>query len=90
MLSAKLGKMDTTNQLAFNESGFSTNVTNSSTKKKEKLVARILATKIYTKPSRDPRAYEEVKLNTIMKGLIINRYVDEFHTRVVKRKQSKR
>jgi hypothetical protein len=39
MLSAKPGKMDMIDKVAFNEPGFSTNMTNSSTKKKEKLVA---------------------------------------------------
>jgi hypothetical protein len=51
MLSAKPGKMDTIDQVASSEPGFSTNMTNSSLKKREELVARILATKFYTKPS---------------------------------------
>jgi hypothetical protein len=90
MLSAKPGKMDTTDQVASSEPGFSTNMTNSSLKKREKLVARILATKFYTKPSGEPGADEEVRLNPIMKDLIINGYTGEHHTRAVKRKQSKR
>jgi hypothetical protein len=89
MLSAKPGKMDMTDQVAFNEPGFSTNMTNSSMKKKEKLVARILAMKFYTMPSGEPGADEEVKLNPIMKDLIINRYTDGCYKRAVKRKQSK-
>jgi hypothetical protein len=90
MFFAKPRKMDTTNQLASSEPGFSANVTNSSLKKREKLVARILAKKIYTKPSGEPGADEEIILNPIMKDLIINRHTGEHHTRVVKRKQSKR
>jgi hypothetical protein len=39
MFFAKPRKMDKTNQVAFSEPGFSTNMTNSSLKKKEKLVA---------------------------------------------------
>jgi hypothetical protein len=89
MLSAKLGKMDTIDQVASSEPVFSTNMTNSSLKKRVKLVARILATKFYTKPSGEPGADEKVRLNPIMKDLIINRYAGEHHTRAVKRKQSK-
>jgi hypothetical protein len=89
MLSAKPGKMDMTNLVASSEPGFSTNMTNSSLKKREKLVGRILATKVYTKPSGEPGADEEVILNPIMKDLIINRYTGEHHTRSSKRKWSK-
>jgi hypothetical protein len=71
--------MDTIGKVALNESGFSTNMTNLSTKKKEKLVAQILAKKFYTKPSGEPGANEEVKLNPIMKDLIINSYAGECH-----------
>jgi hypothetical protein len=58
-------------------------------KTKEKLVARILAMNFYTKPSGDPGADEEVKLNPIMKYLIINEYTDGRYKRMVKRKWSK-
>jgi hypothetical protein len=51
MLSEKPRKMDTTYQVDFSEPGFSTNMTNSSLKKREKPVAQILATKFYTKDS---------------------------------------
>jgi hypothetical protein len=78
--------MDTTDQVAFNEPGFSTNMTNSSTKKKEKLVAQILATKFHTKPVDEPWSGGEIKLNPIMKDLIINGYAGEHHVRAVKRK----
>jgi hypothetical protein len=54
MFSAKPGKMDKADQVASSEPGFSTNMTNSSLKKKEKLVARILATKFHTKPAEEP------------------------------------
>jgi hypothetical protein len=80
MLSAKSGKMDTTDQVASSEPRFSTNMTNSSLKKREKLVAQILSTEFYTKPSGEPGADEEVRLNTIMKDLIINGYAGEHHT----------
>jgi hypothetical protein len=80
MLSAKLGKMYTTDQVASNEPIFSTNMTNSSLKKRDKLVAQILATKFYTKPSGEPGADEEVRLNPILKDFIINGYAGEHHT----------
>jgi hypothetical protein len=48
MFSAKLGKWIKPDQVASSEPGFSTNMTNSSMKKKEKLVAQILATKFHT------------------------------------------
>jgi hypothetical protein len=48
MLSGKPEKMDETNQAASSEPGYSNNMTNLSVKKKEKLVARILATKFHT------------------------------------------
>ena len=90
MLSAKSGKIDTTDQVASSELGFSTNMTNSSLKKKEKLVARILAMKFHTNPVEEPEVDKEVKLNPIIKDLIIILYNDEHHTQVVKRKRSKR
>jgi hypothetical protein len=80
MFSAKLGNMDKADRVAFSEPGFSMNMTNSSLKKKEKLVARILATKFHTKPAGEPGADKEVRLNPIMKDLIINGYTDEHHT----------
>jgi hypothetical protein len=80
MLSTKPGKMDMTDQVASSEPGFSTNMTNSSLNKREKLVARILAMEFYTKPSGELGADEEVVLNLIMKDLIINGYAGKHHT----------
>jgi hypothetical protein len=59
-------------------------------KKKENLVARILATKFHTEPTDGTGSGEGIRLNPIMKDLIINGYVDEHHMQVVKRKRSKR
>jgi hypothetical protein len=86
----KTGKMDKVDQAASSEPGFSTNMVNSSVKKKERLVAQILATKFHTDPATEPEADKEVRLNPIMKYLIINGYVDGRYKRVVKRKRSKR
>jgi hypothetical protein len=80
MFSATPVKMDKSYQVSSSELGFSTTMTNSSLKKKEKLFAWILATKFYTKPAKEPEADKETKLNPIMKDLIINGYVDEHHT----------
>jgi hypothetical protein len=54
------------------------------------MVTRILATKFHTKPAEEPGADKEVRLNPIMKDLIINGYVDEPYPRAVKRKRRKR
>jgi hypothetical protein len=90
MFSAKPGKMDKEDQVASSEPEFSTNMTNSSLKKKEKLVVGILATKFHTKPLEESKADKEVILNPIMKDLIIYGYADENHMRAIKMKRSKR
>jgi hypothetical protein len=54
VLSEKIEKMDKTDPSAFSEPGYSNNMTKLSMKKKEKLVARILATKFHTKPADEP------------------------------------
>jgi len=51
------------------------------------LVARILATKFYTKLLGELGENEEVRLNPIMKDLIINGYADDRHMQVFKRKR---
>jgi hypothetical protein len=81
--------MDKTNQVVFNEPRFSTNMKNLSLKKKEKMVAWILAMKFHTKSTEEIEIDKEVRLNPIMKDLIIKRYTDEHHTQAVKRKQIK-
>jgi hypothetical protein len=86
----KPGKMDKTDQVVPNELGFSTNITNSSLKNKEKLVAQMLETKFHTKYNEETETNKEFRLNPIMKDLIINRYADKHHMQVVKRKRSKR
>jgi hypothetical protein len=63
------------------ETGHSGNVADLPTSRKEREIARILETKFHTEPATDSGL--EVKLNPIMKDLIINR-------RVVKKKQTKR
>jgi hypothetical protein len=52
--------MDKIDQEVSNDIGFSTNMKNSSLKKKDKMVAQILATKFHTKFVEEPRANKEV------------------------------
>ena len=46
--------------------------------------------KFHTKLAEETREDKEVRLNPIMKDLIINGYANEHHTRYVERKRSKR
>lgn len=89
VFSARLGDMDKADQATSNEPRFSTNMINSSMEKKEKLVVKILAMKFHTKSVDETWLGGEIRLNPIMKDLIINGYEGEHHTRAVKRKQSK-
>jgi hypothetical protein len=68
--------MDKVDQAAPSEPGFSTNMVNSSVNKKERLVAQILATKFHTDPATEPEADKEIRLNPIIRDLIINGYAD--------------
>jgi hypothetical protein len=63
------------------ETGHSGNMVYFPTSNKERAIAHILATKFHTEPATDSKL--EVRLNPIMKDLVINR-------RVVKKKWSKR
>jgi len=62
------------------ETGYSSNMVDFPASKKEKVFAHIIVTKFHTEPATDSKL--EVRLNPIMKDLVINR-------RVVKKKQSK-
>jgi hypothetical protein len=73
--------MDKANQAISNQIGHSSNMVGLSTSKMEREIAHILATKFHTEPVMHPRL--EVRLNPIMKDLIINRPA-------VKKKWSKR
>jgi hypothetical protein len=64
-----------------NETGSSGNMVDSPTSEKERVIAHIIATNFHTKPATDLKL--EVRLNPIMRDLVIN-------MRVVKKKQSKR
>jgi hypothetical protein len=77
VLLGKPEEMEKTDPTAFNKPGYSNNLTKLSMKKKEKLVARILATKFHTEPADEPGSGEGIRLNPIMKDLIINGYADK-------------
>jgi hypothetical protein len=86
-VSIKFGYMDKTNQAISSEIGFSSNMEGLFTSKKERAIARILTTKLHTKPATDPEL--EVMLNPITRDLIISMHVEEPYRRVVKKKRSK-
>jgi hypothetical protein len=63
------------------ETGYSGNMVDFPTSKEERLIAHIIVTKFHTEPATDSKL--EVRLNPIMRDLVINRGV-------VKKKRSKR
>jgi hypothetical protein len=73
----------------FSKSGSSKNMTELSNKKIERHAAQILTTKSHEKYVDEPRLDEEIRMNPIMKDLIINRYVDEYNTQVGVSKRKK-
>jgi hypothetical protein len=73
----KLGHMDKAISIETDHSG---NIEDLPMSKKERVIARILATKFHTKPATDSKL--EVRLNPIMRDLVINR-------RAVKKKRRK-
>jgi hypothetical protein len=71
VLPSELEEMEKTDPMAFRKLGCSNNLTKSLMEKKENLVVQILATKFHTEPADEPRASKEIRLNPIMKDLII-------------------
>ena len=71
LVSTELGYMDKANQAISIETGRSSNMVGLSTSKKEREIARILATKFHTELAIKPRL--EARINPIMRDLIINR-----------------
>ena len=71
------------------KSGNSKNMIELSNKKRERHAAQILTTKSHAKSVDEPRLGEEIRLNPIMKDLIINGYADGYNTQagVSKRKK---
>jgi hypothetical protein len=88
VFSVKLEDMDKANQMISSETRFSNNMASLSTSKEERLIAQILATKFHTDPATEPES--EVRLNPVMRDLIINGHVDGLYKRAVKKRWSKR
>jgi hypothetical protein len=88
MVSARLEDMDNANRTISSTTGFSTNMSSLSMSKRERLVAQILATKFHTEPATEPES--GVRLNPVMRDLIINGHTDEIYKQAVKKKQRKR
>ena len=85
VFSTKLGDMDKADQTTSSEPRFSTNMANSSVNTKERLVAQILATKFHTNPTTEPETDKEIRLNPIMRDLIINGHANGRYKRELKR-----
>jgi hypothetical protein len=66
------------------------NMTKLSSKRRERHSAQLLTTKSPTKSADEPGSGKEIKLNPIMKDLIINGYADEHYMKAGKRKIKKR
>ena len=84
---ARLEDMDNANRTVSNTTGFSTNMSSLSMSKRERLVVQILETKFCTKPMTELES--GVKLNAVMRNLIINGHADEIYKKEVKNKWRK-
>ena len=87
VVSAKLEDMDKTYQTISSKIGFLTNMERFSISKKERLIVKILTTKLHTDPTTELES--GVRLNPVMKDLIFNGNVDGLYKRVVKKRWSK-
>jgi hypothetical protein len=74
LVSTKLEDMNEGDQTISSVTGFSSNMASLSTNKKERSIAQILATKFHTDPATEPEL--KVRLNPVMRDLIINGHVD--------------
>ena len=79
--------MKKANQIVSSITGFSTNMASLSMSKRATLVAQILATKFQTNPMTEPEL--RVRLNPVMREIIINGQEDAIYKQAVKKKQSK-
>jgi hypothetical protein len=74
----------------FSKPGNSNNMTGLSSKKRERHVVQLLTTKFRAKSVDEPGSGEEIRLNPIMKDLIINGYADGHYMQAGERKRKKR
>jgi hypothetical protein len=84
----RLEDMDNVNQIVSSTTGFSTNVSSLSISEKERWVAQILATKFHIKPTTESES--RVRLNLVMRDLVINEHADEIYKEATKKKWRKR
>jgi hypothetical protein len=89
LFSGKPEEMEKKDPAAFSKPGNSNGMTKLLIKKKERHAVQILATKFHTKSADEPESSEEIRLNPIMKDLIINGYVDGYYMQVGKSKRNK-
>jgi len=87
MVFVRLEDMDKSNRIVSSTDGFSTNMVSLSMSKRETLVAQILATKFQTNPVTEPEL--GVRLNPVMREIIINGQANEIYKQVVKKKHTK-
>jgi hypothetical protein len=80
--------MDNTYQTVSGATRFSTNVPSSSISKNERWVLQILATKFHTEP--ETKTESGVKLNPVMRDLVINEHADNTCHPAAKKKRRKR
>ena len=64
-------------------------MTKLSSKKRERHSTQLLTSKSRTKSIDEPESGKEIRLNPIMKDLIINAYADGFYTQAGERKRKK-
>jgi hypothetical protein len=76
-------------QRFFNKLRNLNNMTKLSSKKRERHDAQLLTTKSRTKSTDEPGSGEDIRLNHIMKDLIINGYADGHYTQDGERKRKK-
>jgi hypothetical protein len=74
-------------QRFFSKPGNSNNMTKLSSKKRERQAAQLLAIKSREKSADEPGSSEEIRLNPIMKDLIINGYAYGHYTQAGERKR---
>ena len=74
--------------MVYGTTRFSTNVPSRSISKNERWVLQILATKFYSEP--ETKTESGVKLNLVMRDLVINEHVDNTYHLATKKKRRKR
>jgi hypothetical protein len=76
--------------VVFSEPRNSNNMTKLSSKKRERHVAQLMTTQFHSKSTDETGSGEEIRLNPIMKDLIINGYADGHCTQAGERNMKKR